>query len=128
MPRPAKPQTLDEATRERRELMKHYAKTRREYRDALFATPEGERLHEFAVQLRRYTRNDAMNMVLYVREQARGWLATAQPQIRYEALSLVNERIADIRVRSGLAPFDDVPFPGPGDDRDVWQQCKRELT
>ena len=128
MPRPAKPQTLDDATRERRELMKHYARTRREYRDALFATPEGERLHEFAVQLRRYTRNDAMQMVLYVREQARGWLATAQPQIRCEALSLVNERIADIRVRSGLAPFDDVPFPGPGDDRDVWQQCKRELT
>jgi hypothetical protein len=128
MPRAVKPQSADDAMRERQALMKHYAKTRREYRDALFATPEGERLHEFTVQLRRYGRTDAMNMVLYVREQAHGWLATAQPQIRCEALSLVNERIADIRVRSGLPPFDDRPFPGPDDAHDVWQQCKRELT
>jgi len=128
MPRAAKPQTLDDATRERRTLMKHYARTRREYRDALFATPEGAMLREFTVQLDRYGRHDATNMLRYVREQARGWLATVQPQIRSEALSICNERIVTIRISAGLDPFSDDPWPGPDDQFDVWQQCKQELT
>ena len=79
------------------------------------------------MQLHRFGRNDATAMLRFVREQARGWLATAEPQMRSEAASLCNERIIQIRMRSGKEPFDD---PLPGDERekrDVWQQCKQEL-
>jgi hypothetical protein len=45
--------------------------------------------------------------------------------MRYEALTLVSERIQRIRARHGLATFDD-PLPGQADD--LFQACKRELT
>lgn len=128
MPRPLKPVTAEDAIQQRRHLAKHYQRTRKEYRDALFQQPGGEQLQEFARQLARYGRTDATAMLRFVRETARGWLATAEPQFRTEALSLCNERIIAIRVRAGLEPFDD---PLPGDERtqnDVWQQCKQELT
>jgi hypothetical protein len=64
-------------------------------------------------------------MLTYVREAARGWLTTAPPEIRAEALSLVGEQIIAIRLRAGLNPFDD---PLPGEDPDLFQLCKQELS
>ena len=96
------------------------------YRDALFKGHAcGAELQAFANQLTRYTLSDAAAMLTYVREAARGWLTTAPPEIRAEALSLVGEQIIAIRLRAGLNPFDD---PLPGEDPDLFQLCKQELS
>jgi len=121
------PATAEEALQERDRLLRAYRRARNEYREQLFARPGGEMLQEFARQLHRYGRRDATAMLAYVREQARGWLATVEPQIRVEALSLINERIIAIRQRAGMVPFDD-PINPANDENDVWQQCKRELA
>ena len=64
-------------------------------------------------------------MLAYVRENTRGWLSVAPPEIRAEALSLINERIIAIRTHAGLTPFDD---PLPGEEADMFQLCKAELA
>src|SRR3954466_13029132 len=115
MPRQGKPQTADEAMRERHRLQRYYIKSRNEYRHQIYKTPGGEQLQEFAKQLERYGAGDASAMLRYVRESARGWLATAEPQLRPEALSLCNERIIAIRTRGGRHPFSD-PLPEDGKD------------
>ena len=119
--------TAEDALRERNFLAHQYRERREAYREALYKRPGGAELREFAVRLRRYGASDATAMLDYVRQSARTWLATAEPQIRTEALSLCNERIIAIRTRSGRVPFDD-PLPGDADEHNVWQQCKAELT
>lgn len=129
MPRPhARPETAEEALRERDLLLRQYRRARNEYREQLYQRPGGEYLAQFALHLQRFGKQDATAMLRFVREQARGWLATAEPQMRIEAASLCNERIIQIRMRSGKEPFDD-PLPGDTerDKIDVWQQCKQEL-
>ena len=117
----------DKAVAERNFLYRQYRAARKAHRDAIYAThPLGPELQTFAYQLTRYTQlRDASAMLNYVREIARGWLALAPPEIRAEALSLVNERIIAIRTHAGLTPFDD---PLPGEDSDLFQLCKAELA
>ena len=117
----------DKALEERALLFRRYRAARRAHREALYLThPCGGDLQTFAAQLRRYTQlTDATAMLAYVREVARSWLSLAPPEIKAEALSLINERIVTIRVHAGFAPFDD-PLPGEADD--VFQLCKQELT
>lgn len=114
----------DKAIRERNRLLARYKAARRDHRRRLYQEPDGEKLHSFALQIGRYGIYDAQAFLAYVQEQARGWLATANPEMRYEARALVSERIQRVRVMAGLPPFDD---PLPGDDEDLWQACKREL-
>ena len=117
----------DKAVAERNFLYRQYRAARKKHRDAIYSThPLGPELQTFAYQLTRYTQlSDASAMLNYVREMARGWLALAPPEIRAEALSLVNERIITIRTHAGLTPFDD---PLPGEEADVFQLCKTELS
>jgi hypothetical protein len=117
----------DKAVAERNFLFRQYRVARKAHRDKIYAThPLGPELQSFAYQLTSYTKlNDASAMLNYVREMARGWLALAPPEIRSEALSLISERIIAIRQHAGLAPFDD---PLPGEDPDLFQLCKAELT
>ena len=94
-------------------------------------------MRQFALQLNRFQITDAAAFLTYVREEARSWLCTAPPELRAEALSLVNERIQRIRQGQGLVPLDD-PIPdlagraagaaAPDEADDVWQLAKRELA
>jgi hypothetical protein len=117
----------DKALEERAILYRRYRAARRAHREALYLThPCGGDLQIFAAQLRRYTQlTDASAMLTYVREVARSWLSLAPPEIRAEALSLINEQIIRIRTHAGLVPFDD---PLPGSDDDVFRLCKQELA
>lgn len=116
----------EKALRERQRtwaLYRHLVTSRRR---TLYAEhPEGMRLRAFALQMQRFGLGDAAAAVSYVREEARGWLAVAEPEIRAEALALVNERIQRLRMAAGMAPFSD---PLPGEEDDVYQLCRRELT
>lgn len=114
----------DRAIRERERLWARYRAARRDNRRRLYQMPDGEKLHAFALQIGRYGISDAALFLAYVQEQARGWLATAELEMRQEALALVSERIQRVRVAEGLPPFDD---PLPGEAEDLWQACKREL-
>lgn len=126
--RPAAEQgAADKAVAERNLLYRQYRKARQAHRDTIYAThPLGPELQTFAYGLTRYTQLvEALAMLTFVREMARGWLALAPPEIRAEALSLVSERIVAIRQHAGLVPFDD---PLPGEEADVFQLCKAELA
>jgi hypothetical protein len=114
----------DKAIRERDRLWARYRAARRDHRRRLYQQPDGVHLHSFALQIGRYGISDAGPFLAYVREQARGWLATTEPEMRQEALALVSERIQRVRVAAGMPPFDD---PLPGEDEDLWQACRREL-
>jgi hypothetical protein len=116
----------DKALKERDLLYRRYRAAKRAHRDTLYREHAcGPDLRAFAAHIHRYDLRDAEMMLLYVREMARGWISSAPPEIRAEALSLVNEQIMRIRTRAGLAPFDD-PLPGEADD--VFQMCKQELA
>jgi hypothetical protein len=114
----------DKAIRERNRLLARYRAARRDHRRRLYQQPDGEKLHAMALQIGRYGIYDAAAFLAYVKEQARGWLATAEPEMRHEALAIVSERIQRVRVTAGLPPFDDAL---PGEDEDLWQACKQEL-
>jgi hypothetical protein len=125
-PRSGDRAAVERALEERNRLYRHYVAAKRSRRQDLYAThPQGWQLKLFAEQLGRFTAADAAAMLSYVQGQARDWLATAPPEMRHEALALVDERIQRIRERAGLHPIDD-PLPGEADD--VFQLCRRELT
>jgi len=116
----------EKALRERDRLYRHYRQARRSHRQTIYAEhPQGWRLKQFALQLARFKLADAAAFLTYVQEENRSWLLTAPPDIRSEALSLVNERIMRIRQAHGLLPLDD---PLPEEEDSVWQLCKQELA
>lgn len=114
----------DKAIRERERLWARYRAARRAHRQRLYNQPDGPYLHSFALQMARYGINDGAALLAFVREQARGWLATAEPEMRQEALAIVSDRIQRVRVSEGLPPFSD---PLPGEEEDLYQACRREL-
>jgi hypothetical protein len=125
-PRSGQRAAAERALVERNILWRQYQAAKRSRRQDIYAThPQGWHLKAFADQLNRFQSADAAAMLAYVQAQARDWLTTAPPEMRYEALTLVSERIQRIRARHGLATFDD-PLPGQADD--LFQACKRELT
>lgn len=117
----------DKALEERNLLWRRYRAARKAHRETLYIKhPCGGDLQTFAAQLKRYTQlSDATAMLTYVRAAARSWLTIAPPEIKAEALSLINEHIIRIRTNAGLPPFDD---PLPGEPDKVFQQCKQELA
>ena len=76
--------------------------------------PDGARLRQVELELRRLgQREDATSLLCYVREAARGWLCTADPEIRAIAAELVRDCVKTIAVREA---------------EDLWHQCERELS
>jgi hypothetical protein len=125
---PQTKEAAERALRERDRLYRHYRQARRSYRQTLYAEhPQGWRLKQFAQQLARFKLPDAAALLTYVREENRSWLVTAPPELRAEALSLVNERIMRIRQAHGLLPLDD-PLPWGEEEDNIWQLCKQELS
>jgi len=119
----------EKALKERAQLNAAYRRAKSAHRRDLYE--QEPRLRQFALQLNRFQMPDAAAFLNYVREENRSWLVTAPPEIRAEALSLVNERIQRIRQTQGLVPLDDpIPaFGGPGEEADdVWLLCKQELA
>jgi hypothetical protein len=113
----------EKALKERAQLNAAYRRAKSAHRRELYE--HEPRLRQFGLTLNRYQMPDAAAFLTYVREENRSWLLTAPPELRAEALSLVNERIQRIRQGRGLVPLDD---PLPDEDDDVWQLCKQELT
>jgi len=121
------PDTASEkALRERERVWRHYRAQVRMHRQALYRDhPQGVALHAFARQLQRFKIEQAAAFLTYVREENRGWLCTAPPEIRAEALSLVDSRIQRLRLGAGMPAISD---PLPDEPDDVFQACKRELN
>lgn len=125
----------EKALKARDALYRNYRVQKRLHRHELYE--QQPRLRAFALQLNRFHLEQAAEFLTYVQEENRGWLCTAPPEIRAEALSLINERVQRIRQGHGLVSLDD-PIPdlagraagaeAPEQDDNVWQLCKRELT
>jgi hypothetical protein len=106
-----------------RQFSLYRAAKRRQYEE-LFATPvHGERLRKFQATLNHFGTEDADRMLAFV--QAQAWLHAAPKDFRCTALEMIGARIRRIRVKAGMPVFDD---PLPGEDDDVFQLCKQELT
>jgi hypothetical protein len=120
--RSATDKRLEDAARQYR---LYRAAKRRQYED-LFADPvHGEPLRKFRATLNHFGPNDAERMIAFVADSNYAWLRNTAPDIRHAALELVDARIQRIRIRAGMAVFDD---PLPGEPDDVFQACKRTLT
>jgi hypothetical protein len=116
----------EKALRERERVWRHYRAQVRVHRNTLYRDhPQGPELHAFARQLQRFKIEQAAAFLIYVKEQNRQWLCTAPPEIRAEALSLVDDRIQRLRLGAGMLSIDD---PLPEEEDDVFQACKQELT
>jgi hypothetical protein len=125
---PQRNQPGERTLKERDRLYRHYRLQKRQQRQNLYAEhPQGWRLKQFALQLNRFKLPDAAAFLSYVQNENRSWLCTAPPEIRAEALSLVNERIQRIRAAHGMLPLDD-PIPFGEEENSIWQLCKQELT
>jgi hypothetical protein len=129
MPRTERQQeAVEKALRERNKLYSLYRLARRQHRQTLYAEhPQGWRLKAFALQLARFKLPDGPAFLTYVQEENRSWLCTAPPDIRHEALTLIDERIMRIRQEHGLVPLDD-PLPWGEEEDNIWQLCKQELA
>jgi len=129
MPPTERNAAAEKALKERAQLNAAYRRARSAHRRDLYE--QEPRLRQFALQLNRFQMPDAAAFLTYVMEENRSWLVTAPPEIRAEALSLVNERIQRIRQTQGLVPLDD-PIPAfgeAGEEADsVWRLCKQELS
>ena len=122
-PTSASQEAAEKALRERAQLNQAYRRAKSAHRHQLYQ--QYPRLHQFGLQLNRFQAPHAAAFLTFVREENRSWLCTAPPEVRFEALSLVDERIQRIRMNAGLLPMDD---PLPEQDDDVWQLAKRELA
>lgn len=83
-------------------------------RQTVFDThPDGARLRQVELELRRLgERGSAAGLLAYVRETARGWLCTAEPEVRSIAKELIHECITMIVTHQA---------------NDLWRICQREL-
>jgi hypothetical protein len=121
-------EVAEAALEERDRLFRQARAARKRELEALYAHPEyGDKLRKFAATLNHFGINDSRNFASYVRAEVKGWLGDAPLAFRHAALSLVGERTQRIRMRAGLAPFDD---PLPWEDvapKTVFLSCKEAL-
>lgn len=115
----------DKALAERERQMRLYNVAKRAERDRLYADPaHGTRLHKFGATLNHFDIEDGDRLIEYVAREGRLWLRAAPHDIRHAAGELLSARIARIRIRAGLAEFDDPIFE---DDADVRMLCRKEI-
>jgi hypothetical protein len=116
-------EAAEKALKERSRLYAQYRRAKSAHRRSLYE--QEPRLREFALQLQRFGGEEAEGFLRFIKEESRSWLCTAPPELRAEALALIDERIVRIREKAGMLPLDD---PLPGQDDNVWQLCRRELA
>ena len=110
----------------RTRLWRHYRTRVRAHRAQVFeGHPLGGRLREFYLRLQRFKPADAAAFLTYIQEQNRVWLCAAPPEVRALALGMAGDKIRRLREAAGMVPFDD---PLPGEEDDMFQACRRELT
>jgi hypothetical protein len=117
---------VEKAIRERDTLYRQYRATKkRDFETLCRISGYGDRLRKFAATLNHFGIEHAARMRLYVEDECRQWLRDAPQDIRNEALSLVGNRIVQVRQRAGLVPFDD---PLPDEPDKIFQTVKRMLA
>jgi len=97
-------EAADQDTDDRSRQLRRFFGWRKEQRDALFAGRYGEAANELAAFLKGMDLNAADALIALV--QAGPWQG-ADPNIRAEVLSLIDDAIAALREGAGLAPIDD---------------------
>lgn len=90
-------------------LLKRYRASLRERRQDLENGPYGREIRALLQLLDSLTATSAPALIEYVTKA--NWLLDADKGTRLDVLSIISTAIARLRVRNGLAPFDDsIPF------------------
>lgn len=108
---PMMPTAAEKAQREKSVLARQWRQWRRERSDIVLEGPHGRDYRELLLLVGSLTPESAPALVRYVREAA--WLRSAPLEVRRTALTVINDAIVLLRVKHGLAPFDD-SLPGEG--------------
>ena len=116
-------ESLDRALDEREKLTKAYRAAKKAQFETAFEREPNLRI--FRDVIRKLGFSDAEELITSVRKAHHCWLRHADPETLALALELVDRRIIQIRIRTGLPPIDDAL---PGEPDDVFQICKRILT
>jgi hypothetical protein len=98
----------EKALAERDDLFRVWKRWRHERLEALLAGPYGESVRELLTFLQTMSLDDGSRLIEFVR--ASDW-HRADPDTRFEILSLINAALTTLREQHGLPPFDDA-LPG----------------
>jgi hypothetical protein len=120
-----KQRTLDDALKEKSDLMREYNAMKRARRDELYASePYGKSLKRFVATLNHFGPEHSDRMVEYVSQECLRWLGNAPIDIRYAALEACGDRERAVRLKMRLPPYDDGV---PGGPANVYRRCKAAL-
>ena len=111
-PKPAPRERLEKQQAEDNALMKRYRRLIREERERCYAMPGGADALEVVRWARKMTLEDGDTLVIKVRRLRPERMAK---ELRFRLLSDLDDAIMRLRVRSGMAEFDD-PFPWEADN------------
>lgn len=99
----------ERAERDKQRQWSRYEKWRVAYRKDLMTGPQGDQFTKLVAYLDAMTMESASGLIDAVKSSA--WLSAADVKTKYDALSLINDKIIKLRESAGLPPFDDsLPF------------------
>ncbi|ACL59926.1 hypothetical protein [Methylobacterium nodulans] len=102
------------------QLSKQYRAWKRQKLEALLAGPHSEEIHDLDRFMRRLGLADGPALIARV-EAAASWIQEMDADARHDLLSLIGRRIALMRERNGLEPFNDGV---PGDPPRAFERIK----
>ncbi|ACL58738.1 hypothetical protein [Methylobacterium nodulans] len=105
--------------REDEQLSKQYRAWKRQKLEALLAGPHGEEIRDLDRFMRRMGLADGPALI--ARVEAAAWILEMDADARHDLLSLIGRRIALMRERNGLEPFNDGV---PGDPPRAFERIK----
>ncbi|ACL57461.1 hypothetical protein [Methylobacterium nodulans] len=105
--------------REDEQLSKLYRAWKRQKLEALLAGPHGEEIRDLDRFMRRMGLADGPALI--ARVEAAAWIQEMDADARHDLLSLIGRRIALMRERNGLEPFNDGV---PGDPPRAFERIK----
>lgn len=106
-PMVASPQ--EKAQAEKSALLKQWLRWRRERSDIVLEGPHGREYRDLLLLVGSLTAESAPALVQYIERAT--WLRQAPREVRHTALTVIDDAITLLRIKHGLAPFDD-SLPG----------------
>lgn len=102
---PMKGTAMEEARDERNALMAGYRRHKAKVRDDLIAGPHGRDVAALVATLKGLTPDSASALVEFV--LGAEWIRQTDLDTRHAILSMIGDAIVKLRIRNGMAPFDD---------------------
>jgi hypothetical protein len=112
----------EKAQAEKNTLLRQWKAWRRERSDEVLEGPHGRDYRQLLLLVGSLTASSAPALVQYV--QGCAWLRQADRETRRTALTVIDDAIVLLRIKQGLAPFDDSL---PGEPPTAFEQVREAL-